>query len=180
MRHQLPEDPSRFSATGSGADGDEHVCPEGSRLPPGERMPVRRLGAELLHPAEDGDGTPAVPPRGERLEPSPHRERVRVVGVVDQQAATRQSPILAAPGRELDGLGAVSDPVERQAERRVDGGRGGEAEAMVREADKRATEPQGSGSDIDWNAIHPDDPIEPSRFATWVFMVEDKGARIKR
>ena len=54
------------------------------------------------------------------------------------------------------------------------------ATAMVREADKRATEPQGSGSDIDWNAIHPDDPIEPSRFATWVFMVEDKGARIKR
>src|SRR3989440_8322189 len=54
------------------------------------------------------------------------------------------------------------------------------ATAMVREADKRATEPQGSGSDIDWNAIHPDEAIEPSRFATWVFMVEDKGARIKR
>jgi len=29
-------------------------------------------------------------------------------------------------------------------------------------------------------AIEPEDPIEPSRFATWVFTVEEKGARIKR
>src|SRR5260370_210285 len=51
---------------------------------------------------------------------------------------------------------------------------------MVRQADARAAGPQGSGSDIDWDAIDADEPIEPSRFATWVFTVEDKGARIKR
>ncbi len=54
------------------------------------------------------------------------------------------------------------------------------AGAMVRQAEARATEPQGSGSDFDWNAIAADDPIEPARFATWVFTVEDKGTRIKR
>jgi len=51
---------------------------------------------------------------------------------------------------------------------------------MVRAGDARAAGPQGSGSDFDWNAIDPDEPIEPSRFATWVFTVEDKGTRIKR
>ncbi|HWC72814.1 MAG TPA: hypothetical protein VG454_02680, partial [Gemmatimonadales bacterium] len=54
------------------------------------------------------------------------------------------------------------------------------AGAMVRDAGMRATGPQSSGSDVDWNAIEPDDAIEPSRFATWVFTVEEKGARIKR
>ena len=54
------------------------------------------------------------------------------------------------------------------------------AAVMVRDAGVRATGPQSSGSDLDWNAIEPDDPIEPSRFATWVFTVEEKGARIKR
>ena len=51
---------------------------------------------------------------------------------------------------------------------------------MLREADARAAAPQGSGSDFDWNAIEPDDAIEPARFATWVFTVEDRGTRIKR
>ena len=54
------------------------------------------------------------------------------------------------------------------------------AARMVREAEQRATGPQSSGSDLDWNAIAPDDMIEPSRFATWVFTVEEKGSRIKR
>ena len=54
------------------------------------------------------------------------------------------------------------------------------AREMVRQGDARAAGPQGSGSDMDWNAIDPDEPIEPSRFATWVFTVEDKGTRIKR
>jgi len=54
------------------------------------------------------------------------------------------------------------------------------AAEMVRQGDARAAGPQGSGSDVDWNAIDPDEPIEPSRFATWVFTVEDKGTRIKR
>ena len=54
------------------------------------------------------------------------------------------------------------------------------AATMVRDAEQRATGPQSSGSDLDWNAIAPDDLIEPSRFATWVFTVEEKGSRIKR
>ena len=54
------------------------------------------------------------------------------------------------------------------------------AATMMREAEARAGGPQSSGSDLDWNAIEPDDTIEPARFATWVFTVEEKGARIKR
>jgi len=37
-----------------------------------------------------------------------------------------------------------------------------------------------SGSDVDWMAIRGDDPVDPPRFATWVFEHEDRGARIKR
>jgi len=53
---------------------------------------------------------------------------------------------------------------------------------MVRQAaerqrpDRRAE----SGSDIDWTAISPNDPIDPAAFATWVFRFEDRGERIKR
>jgi len=38
----------------------------------------------------------------------------------------------------------------------------------------------GSGSDQDWLAMEPDDPIVPSRFAAWIFRYEDEGERIKR
>ncbi|HEV8264605.1 MAG TPA: hypothetical protein VGQ06_06615 [Gemmatimonadales bacterium] len=56
------------------------------------------------------------------------------------------------------------------------------AAEMVRQAEERAQRPPPpeSGSDVDWTAIGADDPIEPSRFATWVFSHEEKGARIKR
>ena len=54
------------------------------------------------------------------------------------------------------------------------------ASAMVVDAEARAAGPQSSGSDVEWNAIEPGDAVEPSRFATWVFTVEDKGTRIKR
>jgi hypothetical protein len=53
---------------------------------------------------------------------------------------------------------------------------------MVRQAaerqrpDRRAE----SGSDVDWTAIDPNDPIDPAAFATWVFRFEDRGERIKR
>jgi hypothetical protein len=53
------------------------------------------------------------------------------------------------------------------------------AAAMVRAAEGRAGDSR-SGSDADWTAIGADDPIEPSRFATWVFQFEDLGERIKR
>ncbi len=55
----------------------------------------------------------------------------------------------------------------------------GRASAMLRLAAVRRETP-GSGSDVDWTAIEPEDAIEPSRFATWVFRFEDLGERIKR
>ncbi len=51
---------------------------------------------------------------------------------------------------------------------------------MVAQAERRAGRAAESGSDADWTAIGPDDPIEPARFATWVFQYEDRGERIKR
>jgi hypothetical protein len=38
----------------------------------------------------------------------------------------------------------------------------------------------GSGSDEPWGAMAATDPIEPARFATWIFKYEDEGERIKR
>ena len=54
------------------------------------------------------------------------------------------------------------------------------AREMVAQAERRARCSAESGSDVDWTAIGADDPIEPARFATWVFQNEDKGERIKR
>jgi len=53
------------------------------------------------------------------------------------------------------------------------------ARAMVDAAGTKAGSKE-SGSDVDWMAIGPDDPVDPPRFATWVFVHEDRGARIKR
>ena len=56
------------------------------------------------------------------------------------------------------------------------------AQEMVAQATRRAGSAAASrgGSDVDWTAIGADDPIEPARFATWVFRFEDRGERIKR
>lgn len=56
------------------------------------------------------------------------------------------------------------------------------AQEMVAQADRRRSGggAADSGSDVDWTAIGADDPIEPARFATWVFRYEDRGERIKR
>ncbi len=51
------------------------------------------------------------------------------------------------------------------------------ARQVVAQARERVVE---HGSGIDVNAIAGDDPIRPSRFATWVFRHEDDGERIKR
>ena len=53
---------------------------------------------------------------------------------------------------------------------------------MVRQADERLGPDRRmeSGSDVDWTAIDPDQPIDPAAFATWVFRFEDRGERIKR
>ncbi|HKV71923.1 MAG TPA: hypothetical protein VJN62_11790 [Gemmatimonadales bacterium] len=53
------------------------------------------------------------------------------------------------------------------------------AQAMLREATARGGARE-SGSDVDWTALGADDPVDPPRFATWVFSHEDKGERIKR
>jgi hypothetical protein len=50
-------------------------------------------------------------------------------------------------------------------------------QAEARMAPNRRTE---SGSDVDWTAIDPEQPIDPAAFATWVFRFEDRGERIKR
>ncbi|HVH66513.1 MAG TPA: hypothetical protein VM716_01460 [Gemmatimonadales bacterium] len=54
------------------------------------------------------------------------------------------------------------------------------AREMVAVADRRTDQAAESGSDVDWTAISADEPIEPARFATWVFRFEDRGERIKR
>ena len=51
---------------------------------------------------------------------------------------------------------------------------------MVAQAERRQARGVESGSNVEWTAIGPDDPIEPARFAAWVFGDEDRGERIKR
>lgn len=53
---------------------------------------------------------------------------------------------------------------------------------MIRQADVRTGPDRRSesGSDVDWTAIDPEQPIDPAAFATWVFRFEDRGERIKR
>jgi len=54
------------------------------------------------------------------------------------------------------------------------------AREMLAQAERRRSRAADSGSDVDWTALGADDPIEPARFATWVFRYEDRGERIKR
>ncbi len=54
------------------------------------------------------------------------------------------------------------------------------ARRVAEQAAGRAALPPSSGSDEEWGAMSPADPIEPSRFAAWIFKWEDGGERIKR
>jgi len=54
------------------------------------------------------------------------------------------------------------------------------ARRVVQQERDRQCRPAGTGSDEDWFALRPGDPIEPARFATWIFKYEDEGERIKR
>ena len=54
------------------------------------------------------------------------------------------------------------------------------ARRIAAQAEARANGPQGSGSDEEWFAIQPEEPIVPWRMATWIFRVEDQGERNKR
>ena len=58
--------------------------------------------AELGHLAEDRDLPALACALGEMLERGAHGVRVRVVRVVDHEAAARKRELLAAPGRERD------------------------------------------------------------------------------
>lgn len=53
------------------------------------------------------------------------------------------------------------------------------ARRIVEQAEARSLA-AGTGSDEDWAAIVPEEPISPARFAAWVFQYEDAGQRIKR
>jgi len=77
-------------------------------------------------------------------------------------------PLLAAPRGWVDlRLANCSRWVER-------------ARRMVSQAAERRSAPRGSGSDEEWFAIEPSEPIVPWRMATWIFRHEDNGERIKR
>jgi len=54
------------------------------------------------------------------------------------------------------------------------------ARRIVAQAAERRAGPAGSGSDEDWWAADPSEPIAPWRMATWIFRHEDRGERIKR
>src|SRR5262249_35317591 len=62
----------------------------------------RRRPAELRHVTENRNPASVPGTGGEIAERGSHRHRVRVVGVVDQQAAAGQLTLLAAPLGELD------------------------------------------------------------------------------
>jgi hypothetical protein len=103
-------------------------------------------------------GLPIVTPDGARV----YRGSVVVV------PPDERDPLAAAPRGWVDLRPA-------QFEAWVRRGR-----AIVGQAECRAAGPPESGSDVDWTALGADDPIEPSRLATWVFAHEDKGERVKR
>lgn len=100
-------------------------------------------------------------------------------------------PILVSDGRVYRGGEVIMPPVESDPERIIARGwvdlRAPRCEAwiscarlMVDQHTIRMADQFGTGSDLDWYALRPEDPIVPARFATWVFRYQDDGERIKR
>ncbi len=100
-------------------------------------------------------------------------------------------PILIGDGKVYRGGEVIMPPVESDPERII--GRGwvdlrvprcetwiSRARLMVEQHGTRVANQCGTGSDLDWYALRPEDPIVPARFATWVFRYQDDGERIKR
>ena len=118
-------------AAGERADGDERVHAGAGR----DRADLAVVGggarAQLGHVPEDGDGAAAGGALGEVLERGGHRERVRVVGVVDEEAVVGKLRLLPAPARQRDLRGALARPRERQAERAVGAERGEDVLGVV-------------------------------------------------
>jgi len=126
-----------------------------------------RLGAE----AEDLLGTDAS-----------LRAEVISVGIPivhpDGRRITR-GPVVVVPPASGDALAAAPrgwvdlrhDNCQRWVQR---------ARRIVEQAAARGARERGTGSDQEWFAVEPADPIAPWRFAAWVFAHEDGGERNKR
>jgi hypothetical protein len=100
-------------------------------------------------------------------------------------------PIVVAGERVYRGAEVIVPPVDGDVEGAIPRGwvdlRPGNLDVWVGRARRvvqqdldRAGRPPGSGSDEDWFAMRAADPIEPARFARWIFTYEDEGERIKR
>ena len=113
-----------------------------------------RLRAEIL-----SVGIPILHADGARLSRGPH---------VVVPPATGKDPLAAAARGWVDLRPAnCALWVER-------------AKTVLAHAQQRERTPSGTGSDVEWFAIEPDDVIAPWRMAAWVFRHEDDGERIKR
>src|SRR5438105_600856 len=81
-------------------DGDERVDAEAGGHGADLAVVARSLLAQLGHVAEDRDLPPPAGAIVEQRERGAHRDRVRVVAVVDEQAAAGERRLVAAPARE--------------------------------------------------------------------------------
>ena len=108
---------------------------------------------ELGHVAQDRDAAAGLGPRPEQGQRRPHRDRVRVVAVVDEDAAAREREFLAPPAREDDLARPPADVREREAERAVD-----------REGDERVVDVmEALEVELDVDALVGEIDLEPRR-----------------
>ena len=106
--------------------------------------------AELGHPAEDRDEATAGAALCQVPERRLHRGRVRVVGVVDDEAAARQRQLLSPPRRQQHCRGALGQALERQAESLV---RRHRRERILRLVARREREPDAAAAEGDVCAV---------------------------
>ena len=86
------------------ADGERARRRRAAAMLAADLLVVARARRARARPCRRGPRRGAASPArvGEVVERRAHRDRVRVVGVVDQQPAARERQLLAAPARELD------------------------------------------------------------------------------
>src|SRR5207237_1020124 len=99
-------------AAGQVTDRDERLDADPPRLLADLAVELRSPRAELRHVAKDGDPAARARPLREVDQGRTHGDGVRVVRVVDQQAAAGKLELFAAPAREVD----VDTGGPRQAE----------------------------------------------------------------
>ena len=95
------------------ADGEDLVDAQLCRCPTHLRVVDGARPAELRHVAEDRNAASALGTLDEIRERGSHRDGIRVVCVVDHEAAAGQGAFVAAPPREVD----VDSLRTRQSER---------------------------------------------------------------